>query len=107
MNPRQIVTQFRENVTNGNIPTWIIDSDGDFSVANPKWRNKAWFHIHVDEKSIGFGIISSRTHRLTKELYAVYHGRLATCLLAYFDEQISGLVITPQLDSRYDFSPIH
>lgn len=72
------------------IPSWYRDSDGDFTISNSKWNNKAWFRLRVTSTNeLHFNLISSRTHPLTKEIYGVYHGRMTATLLAYFDNLIT------------------
>lgn len=103
--PDDFSAAFLRKVRSGRIPTWIIDEDGDLTISSPRWRNMAWFEIQVAQTQVGFGIIPSAICRMTKELYAVFHGRLAATLLAYFDDEISDMRITPQFDERFDTLP--
>lgn len=86
------------------ITTWIVDSEEDITIRNPAWNSKAWFKIFVDNdrRRVNFGIITSSIFPMTKELYGVYHGRLAATLLANFDELILDIELTsffqPEID---------
>lgn len=89
-------------IASGRIRTWILDEDGDITHANIRWKNKAWFNFQLREDGVAFGIIPSKKYGLTKEIYGVYHGRLAATLLTHFDTQIEELVINPELDPEID-----
>lgn len=102
---KEVVAGIKSLVREGYIRTWLIDDDEDLTINNEKWICKAWFEIipnQEDNNVIGFGIIKSKKYKMTKELYAVYHGRLATTLLAYFDDMIQKLEITSNYNPLYD-----
>ncbi len=84
-NKNTILNAIREDL----IPTWHMDMDGDITLTHTHWRDKAWFRINVDGDNpcnLYFGIIGSRRFPLTNELYGVFHGRLVSTLLAYFNQ---------------------
>lgn len=77
------------------IPTWIVDSDGDFTMTHGAWTMHAWFRINLNNPTqLVLNIVSSRNHRMTRELYGVYHGRMTATLLAYFDHMIDTVTST-------------
>ncbi|MCC8068394.1 MAG: hypothetical protein LIO71_01310 [Ruminococcus sp.] len=87
----------------GVINTWIVDDEGDYTIAKERWRMKAWFRLRqVSEHEAIFGIVSSKKYPLTKEIYGVYHGRLAATLLSHFDNLIDSIEIPALLDSKWD-----
>lgn len=102
--PQYLLDSLRDMIKNKVIKTWSIDFEGDFTNTNEKWAYKAWFEPQVDEPNarLAFGIIPNTTYLLTNEIYAVYHGRLASTLLAHFDYMMEELRITPNLDPTYD-----
>ncbi len=102
-NARFFIKKLNEKLQREEIQTWSQDDDGDYTHTPLQWHNKAWMRAHVSSEYIIFGIVSSRKHALTKELYAVYHGRFAEMLLAHFDEHIESLEISPQLDINFDY----
>ena len=99
----EILEKLEFLVSQDIIRTWEIDDDKDYTISSSKWNNKAWFRPHVTNAgALVFGIISSKSHTMTKELYGVYHGRLATTILAHFDDAVSGISISSQIDRRFD-----
>ena len=71
---------------------------GDYTMTPSQWHKQAW--MRPQEKAgmiVKFGIIPRRDAKLSKEVYAVYHGRFAEMLLAHFDNNIQSLEISPML----------
>lgn len=99
---RDFLEKVNARITRSDIKTWLLDSEKDYTHAPEQWRNKAWMRSYIEDKYIVFGLVSSRQFILTRELYAVYHGRFAEMLLAHFDADIIELDISPQLDINYD-----
>lgn len=95
-NPEILWTNFVSMIQQGKISTWIMDIDGDLTIRNPAWTSKAWFTLSNEPTTnqLRFGIITSTKFPMTKELYGVYHGRLAATLLANFDDCIRNISIT-------------
>lgn len=106
--PELLANRLMESIKNNEIPTWSIDDDGDITIANIKWTNKAWFQIKIEYENniLAFGIISSKIYRMTNELYGVYHGRLAATLLAYFDSLLDNIELSSGYDLQYDVVPL-
>lgn len=102
--PQNLLDSLKETIQKGRIKTWLLDSEGDLTSANPRWMFKAWFEPHIDSENqiLTFGIIPSTQLPLTNEIYAVYHGRLASTMLAHFDFLMEDLRITPKIDQTYD-----
>ena len=103
-NPQVVCDLFTQNVSNRDITTWIVDADGDFTIANPKWTYKAWMRpiISREGNTLVFGFVSSRKHDITKGLYGIYHGRLVATLIAHYDHLIDSVTIKPLLDPQTD-----
>lgn len=102
--PQHILNLFVANVAKHDITTWLVDTDGDFTIANPKWTYMAWMRpfIREEEDLLVFGFVASRKYEITKGLYGIYHGRLATTILSHYDHLINSVVIEPKLNPRYD-----
>jgi hypothetical protein len=102
--PRILVSKINEAIRGGQIITWILDEDGDYTHSLDQWRNKAWLRCSYDEYDetlLRFIIIEPRTLKLSKAVYGVYHGRFAEMLLTHFDSYIISLSISPLL-TKYD-----
>lgn len=99
--------QLRDGFTNAirglQIATWVVDSEGDYTIKRELWRNHAWMRFKkIDDNSAAFGIVQSKKYPLTKDLYGIMHGRLVATLLTHFDDIIVDIEVTSQLDDRFD-----
>jgi len=101
-NPKELIQALYQSIERHGITTWLVDNDGDITIANQVWRHKAWFSIRPESKSVIFGIVPSLRYSMTKELYGVYHGRLAATLLANFDDIIENIKLTAGYLENYD-----
>ena len=102
--PQNLLNSLNNLIRKKSIKTWILDAEGDLTNANPKWTYRAWFkpYVQTENNRLAFGIIPSTHFLLTNEIYAVYHGRLASTLLAHFDFMMNGLSISPGIDPNFD-----
>ena len=84
-------------IDNGHIETWIYDADGDFSHDTPdeQWIGEAWLHPEVSPGVLDLNIIPPQ-QGLSKEAYAIYHGRFIEMLLAHFDDDFVQAIATAQ-----------
>ena len=103
-NPEDFLNRLIMDLRSDRIPTWTIDDEGDITISNAKWHQKAWFSIECPqgENMIVFGLIQSKYYRMTKELYGVYHGRLIATLLAYYDTLITEINVSAEIDADFD-----
>lgn len=102
--PHGLVDNINEAIKNGRIVTWSFDSEGDYTHNLDQWKEKAWLRCVfdvTDSTLLRIVIIEPKMQKLTKAVYAVYHGRFAELLLAHFDNEITDLSITPLL-SQFD-----
>ena len=60
--PGIVLDLFTRNVVNRDITTWLVDVDGDFTIANPKWTYMAWMRpmILEGDYSLVFGFATER-----------------------------------------------
>ncbi len=80
------------------IQTWEYDSMGDYTMNPPQWRKQAWMRFQKEAgNKIKFGIVQRRDVNLSKEVYAVYHGRFTEMLLAHFDDHIISIEVSSML----------
>lgn len=95
-NPQKLLDAISEGIAAGDITTWQETSQGSFThtAASGKWKNKAWFRPSVEDKVIVFNIIRPKGGNVSKEVYAVYHGRFSEMLLAHFDAKLSVIRLT-------------
>jgi hypothetical protein len=95
-NPEKLLDAIRKAIDAGDITTWQASSLGSFThtAASGQWKNQAWLRPSVDEKGIIFNIIRPKGGKVSKEVYAVYHGRFSEMLLAHFDAELSAIRLT-------------
>lgn len=104
VSPKKLIDKLNEKINRESIITWIVDEDGDYTHTPAQWMYRAWFKAREGgDQTIVFGLVESRKYTLTKELYAVYHGRFAEMLLAHFDGDIEDIAIRPLLDKNLDY----
>jgi hypothetical protein len=89
VNPRKLLADFKSAIAGGQIKTWSVDADGDFTHAAEQWRYKAWFRPRVTSEELQLFILPPRGKTISKAVYAVYHGRFIEAILTHFDQQIS------------------
>lgn len=91
----------------GGIDTWIMDNEGDFTHTPPQWREKAWLRRSEssEEYELIFGIIGRKDMKMSKTIYAVYHGRFVEMLLTHFDMEIEEIKVSSLLENGIDLVP--
>lgn len=107
--PEILKKKIKESVIEGDIDTWSLDRDGDFTHIPEQWNCKAWMYFSKDDDlskgdkgKLIFGIVGNINVKMTKSLYAVYHGRFAEMLLSHFDDDINNIIIS-SYKTEYDF----
>jgi hypothetical protein len=93
-NPQELLATVRNAIADGEITTWQVTSQGSFTHTPPQWKNQAWFRPSIHDKSIIFNIIRPKGRNVSKEVYAVYHGRFSEMLLAHFDAELDVIRLT-------------
>jgi hypothetical protein len=63
--------------------------------ADGQWKGEAWLHPTVGKGALVLNVIPPKKG-VSKEAYAVYHGRFIEMLLSHFDEGFSGAFGTAQ-----------
>jgi hypothetical protein len=93
-NPTQLLQKIKREASNGSLETWTLDADGDFTHSPDQWRNRAWLRPHLEEDRIVFNILAPVGSRMSRPVYAVYHGRFIEMLLGHFDLEFSRATAT-------------
>ena len=93
-NPSGLLMEIKKSIDSKAIETWSYDSDNDFTHTPDQWKNNAWLRPKLYEGELRFGIFGQKDIKLTKLIYAVYHGRFAEMLLNHFDEEFSEVKAT-------------
>lgn len=90
--PQSLLAGIKLSIDQGHIVTWSYDSDGDFIHTAEQWKYKAWLRPIVKTGNLTFGIIPPRSVAISREVYAIYHGRFIEMLLVHFDEKFSAAI---------------
>jgi hypothetical protein len=99
-NPSGLLADIKKAIDNKTIDTWSYDSSDDFTHTPDQWRNEAWLRPNTDYVGeLRFGIIGRKNVALTKEIYAIYHGRFIEMLLAHFDTKFTVATASAQKQS--------
>ena len=103
----RLIEMINEAINNGQIKSWIVDSDGDYTRSQEPWKERAWIRYSQDKNDqnhVLFIIVQPKNQSISKAVYGVYHGRFAEMLITHFDSYISELGISPLLTEHDIYS---
>lgn len=89
------LARIKRLIDQGHIDTWAYDKDGDFTHTPPQWANKAWLRPQVKSDVLRFVIIKPEDTPLTREIFAVYHGRFIEMLIAHVADRVTNACASP------------
>jgi len=92
--PQALLAAIKKAIDSNRIQTWTYDSDGDFTHTAQQWNRKAWLRPSVQSGGLSLSILPPNGTALSKEVYAIYHGRFIEMVLAHFDTEFSGASAT-------------
>jgi hypothetical protein len=98
--PLYLLLQIKQDITSRRTDEWVCDQDGDLTLSDPQWNNKAWFRPHVKEAKLVFGIIPAIEPKMSTALFAFYHGRLLETLLGRY-QHLAGEASTSVIASKF------
>ncbi len=98
--PKKLLREIRNAIDVGTIVRWQSTNNSFTYTGPPDWlKRKAWFKPTVLEReAIKFNIIRPEGKNVTKDIYAIYHGRFVTMLLSHFDSLIDSISLTALAD---------
>ncbi len=93
-----------EKIRKGEIDTWTVDVEVDFTHKPIQWFERAWLRRSstTTDCDLVFGIVGRKDESMSKVVYAVYHGRFAEMLLTHFDEEIESISISSLPEREVD-----
>lgn len=96
-NAHVLLAKIRRLVDEGHISTWMYDADGDFThtAAGGQWKNKAWLRPRLLPDRLTMNIIRPNNGAVSREVYAVYHGRFPEMAIAHVPELFTITSATP------------
>jgi hypothetical protein len=78
-----LLTRIKKLIDQKHIATWRYDSAGDFTHTAAQWNGKAWFRPQVEADKLRFVILKTEGLPLTREIFAIYHGRFIEMLIVH------------------------
>lgn len=100
--PNNLLKTFKKAVDEGHVTTWSYDKEGDFTHKTEQWKNLAWLRPKVlDKEELILYIIKPKNKTVSKEVYAIYHGRFIESMLAHCDTLFLEGIATAEA-SKYD-----
>jgi hypothetical protein len=84
-------------IDQGHIATWRYDGDGDFThtASSGQWNGKAWLRPQVKSDMLRLVIVKTERVPLTREIYAVFHGRFIEMLIAHVPNKFTQASASP------------
>jgi hypothetical protein len=92
--PESLLESLKQKVRVGDIETWSIDSDGDFTHTPQQWKDQAYLRPRIVNGVLQFFLIGRKSVKMSKEVYGVYHGRFSEMLLTHFDTSMRELKLS-------------
>lgn len=77
-----LLTRIKKLIDQGHITSWSYDSDGHFTHTPSQWKNKTWLEPLEQSDKLRLRIIAPKSG-MTREVFAVYHGRFIEMLIAH------------------------
>jgi hypothetical protein len=100
--PLDLLLEIKKDITTLQTDEWMCDGDGDFTLSDPEWNNKAWFRPYVKEGKLVFGIIPASEPKMSTSLFAYYHGRLLETLMGRYPHMASEMQTCSVVSKFYD-----
>jgi hypothetical protein len=86
--------RIKKLIDQGHITTWAYDKDGDFTHTPPQWKNKAWLRPEEQSDKLRLTILAPQSG-VTREIFAVYHGRFIEMLIAHVPDDFTSANAVP------------
>jgi hypothetical protein len=88
-----LLARIKTLIDQGHITTWEYDDVGDFTHSPTQWKNEAWLRPEKHSDKLRLRIIGPESG-LSREVFAVYHGRFIEMLIAHVPEKFTQAVAT-------------
>jgi hypothetical protein len=94
-NSASLLSKIKRLIDQGHITTWSYDKEGDFTHTPAQWKNEAWLRPQVKTDMLRFLIMKPQGTFLSREVFAVYHGRFIEMLTAHVSDDYSSASASP------------
>ena len=78
-----LLAKIKHLIDEGHIQTWAYDRDGDFTHTPPQWKCEAWLRPQLKSDMLRLVILKNKNTALSREIFAVYHGRFIEMLISH------------------------
>ncbi len=93
--PAGLLSRIKQLIKAKHVDTWRYDSAGDFTHTPDQWDGKAWLRPEVLEDTLRFIIVRTKGVPLTREIFAIYHGRFIEMLTSHVPDNYKHASATP------------
>ena len=92
-----LLARIKKLIDQKHIVTWRYDGDGDFThtASSGQWEGKAWLRPQVKSDVLRFVIVKTDGIPLTRESFAVYHGRFIEMLVSHVADRFTNTCASP------------
>jgi hypothetical protein len=84
--PNKLLSAFKKAIDDGKVVTWSYDEEDDFTHTAPQWNELAWLSPTIGDGRLEFYIFPPEDKTISKEVYAIFHGRFIESFLAHCDK---------------------
>lgn len=100
--PENFLEVLNKEIDDGVVTSWRYDEDGDYTITNSEYANKAWLHPYIQNDELIFGIMGRKNVLLTITEYSLYHSAMVETLVLHFSDIIREIRVIQPLLSDYD-----
>jgi len=92
-----LLAGIKKLIDQNHITTWRYDNDGDFThtASSGQWNGKAWLRPQVKSDMLRFVILNTEGIPLTREIFAIFHGRFIEMLMAHMSNKFTRASASP------------
>ena len=97
-NAQVLLDEIKRQIDVGKIKTWSYDKDGDFTHTPEQWKDEAWLKPQIKDDRLRLKIVKCQGKDLSREVFAVYHGRFIEMLVKHVPDLFTDARSTPKPD---------
>jgi hypothetical protein len=92
-----LLAKIQRLIDEGHVSTWAYTGGGDFThtAAGGQWKNKAWLRPKLLGDRLTMNIVRPNGGAVSREVYAIYHGRFPEMAIAHVPELFTIASATP------------
>jgi hypothetical protein len=90
-----LLDEIKKLIKEGHITTWACSTNGNFTHTPTQWKNKVWLKPEVKDDRLRLKILKPKDGELTREVFAIYHGRFIEMLIKHVPKLFTSARATP------------